>query len=1220
MLWWIVLIVIVYFIVKWNNKKALDDISVDSDDYRRGYRDGYRAHVLEIQDGIKRQYEPEVKAEVERRPVYMTQKVEPKQHVEGYFDKPIIKKVDPPVAIEHQIKQSQAEQLEQKAQDDLRNINTTLYVASFLLVAAAALFIGTSLPEFIKFMGIWAITVAFYSAGLVLYDKVEKLKPAAIAFTGTGLALLPFTGFAMYNFILENSSVCWFITSVISLVAFVFAAMRLKNEVLSYLSIAFGVSLAVSGTAILDAGLIWNFVSVILFGSLLTIVSTLQPGWLPSYFSSPIQKTNGWIVPLTIISSLFANNAMSITDYWIIMLVSAFYYAAVAASSIEYRDASIFIARLLISLSIVLMTYDIFNSSWAMTGCAVSLIGFAQSIISAFMLPKRTAENGQNEIWMWIGLGMQLAAPFFVSSDVMWAEITIVQLLILMLSSFGLAYWLRRIKISAFGTIALAFIPVIFGNYIAEPAIEHQWVSLTFVGIAAVVLAIRYISRRAESTQLIRQYLASNFILFTIESLWFTSQISAGWGIVIWLLATALIYGFMFIERQPVLSIVANIMILATVVIFVKNIMEYHWIALIFMALAAITIALLSVEKWIIKSVIVRPFIVANIGLFIVESLFFTFNIASGWGIALWSAATIMVYILIYLERQPSLSILSNIMIFAMVMMFVRSLIDYHWIAFIFIVLATISIALLSVERQIFKSVIVRPFIVANVGLFIVESLLFTANIAAGWGIALWSTAAVIVYILMYLERQPWLSILSNVMILASIIMFVKPIIEYHWIALIFMILAAISIALLSIEKQITKSIIIRPFIVVNFGLFIIEALSFTVNVPPAWGFMLWVAATTMVYVLMYLNRQPSLSILANIMIWFLVGKYLSPILDSYWISSIFMIFALISVALLAIEKQIITKISIRPYIIINFVLFLIESLALVFILSSEWSCMLWLAAAVAVYCVIYLERQPTLILVANSMLLLSILRLIDILKIDDLWSGIVLSWIAFVVLYTAYIMLAVLSKKEYSLYFWWSAVSVAGLVNFFGLMGATGYVAIAAGIGLAVVSMSIIAEGWISRKTMYVDAGLILATIGLQRAIGVTNTNVDILVYTHWWAAVVALSGYIYYLLDIKEVAKQRSILSLAIISLFGGMAALGVFGDSAVPYQIVFLIEHVIILVIGLMSSKKAYSIWGAAGIVLSVVWMIRGYTFLLLAIAAFGLIGAAIYALINQSKNSK
>ncbi|UVJ38566.1 hypothetical protein [Arthrobacter sp. CJ23] len=119
-----------------------------------------------------------------------------------------------------------AERAARREKRDKQNINITLYVASLLLVAAAALFIGTSLPAALRFAGVWAITAVFYAGGFVLHAKAPRLKPAAVAFAGTGPALIPVTGLAMYNFALQSGPAAWLVTSVVGTAAYVLAAVR----------------------------------------------------------------------------------------------------------------------------------------------------------------------------------------------------------------------------------------------------------------------------------------------------------------------------------------------------------------------------------------------------------------------------------------------------------------------------------------------------------------------------------------------------------------------------------------------------------------------------------------------------------------------------------------------------------------------------------------------------------------------------------------------------------------------------------------------------------------------------------------------------------------------------------------------------------------------------------------------------------------------------------
>ena len=142
-----------------------------------------------------------------------------------------------PTMVRAAVEESPEELLARKEKRERQNINVTLYVASLLLVAAGALFVGTSLPAGLRFAGVCLITVFFYGAGLALHAHVPRLRPAAVAFAGTGLALVPVAGLAMYYFAVQNGPLAWLLTSVVGTVAYIAAAIRLESRVLVYLSL-----------------------------------------------------------------------------------------------------------------------------------------------------------------------------------------------------------------------------------------------------------------------------------------------------------------------------------------------------------------------------------------------------------------------------------------------------------------------------------------------------------------------------------------------------------------------------------------------------------------------------------------------------------------------------------------------------------------------------------------------------------------------------------------------------------------------------------------------------------------------------------------------------------------------------------------------------------------------------------------------------------------------
>lgn len=772
-----------------------DMIDYQSKTYSQGYWDGYRARQRE--------------------------EITSKADINVVSDNSNQQLIESPPGLEDAVvtipPQPEISESELKSKRDLQNINTALYVASFLLVAAAAMFVGTALPEGVRFIGVWFITVLFYVAGLFLHKNYKKLRPAAVAFVGTGLAILPFTGIAMYNFVLPEASICWFITSLIGLIAFVFAAVRLKSQVVSYFAIAFMISAVTSSVATVGAGLVWYFVVLIVFGSLMTFISMIKPSWVPGYFAKPIQKTDQWIVPLTLIASIFTGSALSLNDYWVITIVSTIYYIAVAMTTSRLiRDIAILFARILASISVLLIAFDV-AKSWMVVSIVFAAVGVLQVIVSSIYLPKRHLGKGNNEICLWIGFAMQVFAPIFLAGYEYWDIVLFFQLVVMAITSYGLSYFLRRSEISSFGLLSLAILPILVGLRIFNPALEPQWIALVFLALSSATITIRSIPR--------------------------------------------------------------------------------------------------------------------------------------------------------LINAHPSIRVISNI----------------------------------------------------------------------------------------------------------------------------------------------------------SYAVFTFEALLFTFNLSPIWGFVIWVISAIMTYNLVYLERNPGLGI------------------------------------------------------------------------------------------------------VANFMSFISIVWFVQLIEIASNWRLQAISWLSLMIFYGIYLALVKISKKLYAVYFWWSAIVIAGFINLVSMFDfytpELSTVLLTSVIGLTLVSMAVIVKAWKAGRYEFVDLGVVLATIGFQRLLAVNVPDTNILVYTHWWAITIAGLGYLYFNLDKREAAKMHMIAALSFMSFFTGILALTSSMDpTKVVYQNLFLAEHILTLIAGLVLSRKLFTIWGAVGVALAVLWMLAGYTYLLLALVAFVIIGIAVASLHKQSQDIK
>ncbi|WP_248759574.1 hypothetical protein [Pseudarthrobacter sp. SSS035] len=238
-----------------------------------------------------------------------------------------------------------AERQARREKRDRQNINITLYVASLLLVAAAALFIGTSLPPMLRFAGVCAVTALFYGAGFVLHARVPRLNPAAVAFTGTGLALVPVTGLALYNFALHHGPSAWLITSLIGTAAYAAAAVRLESRVLVYLSFTFVTSTAFSGVSILGGALVWYFAALIAVAVLLTGVALARPRWLPPVYVRPLMVLHPLVVPAVAVAATCVPLHLDKAEYALVIGMCGVYFALMAAVPGRFRLINFYAAR-----------------------------------------------------------------------------------------------------------------------------------------------------------------------------------------------------------------------------------------------------------------------------------------------------------------------------------------------------------------------------------------------------------------------------------------------------------------------------------------------------------------------------------------------------------------------------------------------------------------------------------------------------------------------------------------------------------------------------------------------------------------------------------------------------------------------------------------------------------------------------------------------------------
>lgn len=214
----------------------------------------------------------------------------------------------------------------QKERRTLRNLNIMLYVASFLMVGAAAGFVFSSTPAPVRLAALWVVAGLFYGGGFGLYFSNAKLRPAAVSFVGTGLAILPFAGLALNALAGVPPSIAWLLTSLVGLAAYLLAALLLKKSILAYITLAFVISLTLASVDALQLPLAWWFVSAMTLALLARLVAIFFPKAVPQLFAAPFEYASQLITPVALFAALMVIGRMSLASYVLVFSVATLQY------------------------------------------------------------------------------------------------------------------------------------------------------------------------------------------------------------------------------------------------------------------------------------------------------------------------------------------------------------------------------------------------------------------------------------------------------------------------------------------------------------------------------------------------------------------------------------------------------------------------------------------------------------------------------------------------------------------------------------------------------------------------------------------------------------------------------------------------------------------------------------------------------------------------------
>ena len=279
-----------------------------------------------------------------------------------------------------------------------------------------------------------------------------------------------------------------------------------------------------------------------------------------------------------------------------------------------------------------------------------------------------------------------------------------------------------------------------------------------------------------------------------------------------------------------------------------------------------------------------------------------------------------------------------------------------------------------------------------------------------------------------------------------------------------------------------------------------------------------------------------------------------------------------------------------------------------------------WLAAVAALYMVVYAKRYWWL------MAAMAHPSLVLLFYLTAQWLGVKLEFMSIVslVIFVVFYGAAVTARtKKLSVYWYyasfWSAIGWSILLLLMAMSASVATEAVLlATLMWAVNGSALIAEGMPKKNIPYFDSGVLLVLCGILFAIHMLIAPVhDIVVPYLCSAAILSGAVMLWCWLGYAHIYTiAHLVLALAVFSLSTLVLALR--GDNAM--EILFLIEHSLMVIIGLALGRRLITIWGAVGVTLALIYLLSGYAYALAILAGLSIITAVVIVVARGQRNKQ
>ena len=212
--------------------------------------------------------------------------------------------------------------------------------------------------------------------------------------------------------------------------------------------------------------------------------------------------------------------------------------------------------------------------------------------------------------------------------------------------------------------------------------------------------------------------------------------------------------------------------------------------------------------------------------------------------------------------------------------------------------------------------------------------------------------------------------------------------------------------------------------------------------------------------------------------------------------------------------------------------------------------------------------------------------------------------------------------RKMSSLWYYSSFYSAIGwsvaLLSIATSVSATVASVILAALVWIINGIALMFEGIPKKNILYFDSGVILILCGVLFTIKNLALPVHAITIPYLWSAAI-LSGAVMswrWLGYIHKSTTAHLVLALSVLSL--STLVLAFAGDGVM--EILFLIEHSLMVVVGLVLNKRLITTWGAVCVTLALIYLLSGYTYVLAILAGISIIVAVIIVVARAQRSKR